>query len=161
MAVSSTSARIVRLRGGRREERSDSLAVEAPLTIAVDGEVVVTTMRTPGHDLELAAGWLVNESGVRTAADISAMGAFSARDDDSVDTVRVSLAAAVAPPRPRAFITTAACGVCSADVIAAPPSAAGPQRSATWSLEFASVPDLLTRMRDQQRAFDQIGRAHV
>ena len=161
MAVSSTSARIVRLRGGRREERADAVAVEAPLTIAVDGEVVVTTMRTPGHDLELAAGWLVNESGVRDAQGISAMGAFSARDDDTVDTVRVSLAPGVTPPRPRAFVTTAACGVCSADVIAAAPPPAGPLRSALWSLEFASLPATLGRMRDQQHAFDRTGSLHA
>ena len=42
-------------------------------TLSLDEDVLATVMRTPGHDLELAAGWLVVESGVRQAQDIARM----------------------------------------------------------------------------------------
>ena len=78
------------------------------------GEAIATLMRTPGHDLELAAGWLVVESGVRVADDIVTLRAC--REDDT-DRVHITLRDGVRPPRPRAFVTSAACGVCSADVL--------------------------------------------
>ena len=54
-----------------RVDRVDRVVVEAPLTIVVGGEVVATTMRTPGHDAELTAGWLVSEAGLREVDDIA------------------------------------------------------------------------------------------
>src|SRR5262249_62075426 len=91
---------------------SDVLADEAPLTLSLDDEVLAVLMRTPGHDLELAAGWLVAESGVRRPDDIARM--QEAREGDGV---RVSLRPGVTPPRSRAFVTSASCGVCSADLV--------------------------------------------
>lgn len=161
MGIATESRATVRIASGTAAERSDALAVEAPLTIILDGEVLATTMRTPGDDLELAAGWLVAESGVRSPDDITAMGAFATRDDDGVDTVRVALADAVPRPRPRAFVTTSACGVCSADVIAAVTPPAQPLRSSTFVLDPDQVPGLLTAMRDAQRAFDRTGALHA
>lgn len=54
-----------------RVDRVDRVVVEAPLTIVVGGEVVATTMRTPGHDAELIAGGLVSEAGLREVDDIA------------------------------------------------------------------------------------------
>lgn len=54
-----------------RVDRVDRVVVEAPLTIVVGGEVVATTMRTPGHDAELTAGGLVSEVGLREVDDIA------------------------------------------------------------------------------------------
>ncbi len=127
MAVTTTRRSIIRLRdasgepgattaaGDLRASRTpDDLAVEAPLVLGLDGEAIATVMRTPGHDLELAAGWLVVESGVERADDIDTL--RSCREDDT-DRVHITLRAGVRPPRPRAFVTAAACGVCSADVL--------------------------------------------
>jgi FdhD protein len=113
MGVTTDRRQIVRYLGGVGEDRADSIAVESPLTLVLDDEVLVTTMRTPGHDLDLAAGWLVNESGVRSSTDIVSMGAFASKGGEEVDTVRIALRAGVRPPRARAFVTTSACGVCS------------------------------------------------
>lgn len=112
MGVTTSGRSIVRVTATATDRRVDAVAVESPLTIVLDGDVMVTTMRTPGHDLDLAAGWLVNESGVRASTDIIGMGAFATATSDEVDTVRLSLAPGVRPPRPRAFVTTSACGVC-------------------------------------------------
>ena len=71
MAVTTTRRAIVRVPRRRRAygaltSTPDDLAVEDPLVLGLAGESIATLMRTPGHDLELAAGWLVVESGVRT-----------------------------------------------------------------------------------------------
>src|SRR3954470_12288416 len=76
----------------------DDLAVEAPLVLGLGGEAIATLMRTPGHDLELTAGWLVVESGVRAAADIVTLRACREADTDRV---HITLGEGVAPPRPR------------------------------------------------------------
>jgi FdhD protein len=161
MGVTTDRRSIVRFVGGVGDTRADIVAVESPLTVVLDGEVLVTTMRTPGHDLDLAAGWLVNESGVRRSQHVTTMGAFATANGDEVDTVRVSLADGVRPPRARAFVTNSACGVCSADILAAVSPPDGPLRSRGWSLPAEAALGLIDRMREQQRMFDQTGALHA
>jgi FdhD protein len=161
MGVTTSRRSIVRILDGLVDTRPDNVAVESPLTILLDDVVLATTMRTPGHDLELVAGWLVNESGVRSSAGIASMGAFATRQQDEVDTVRVSLAPGVEPPRPRAFATTSACGVCSADILAGVRPPDGPLHSADWRLPADTVLNLIDRMRDGQRMFDLTGALHA
>ena len=48
--------------GAASQDDFDPVVVEAPLSIAVGGEVLATTMRTPGHDEDLAVGWLASET---------------------------------------------------------------------------------------------------
>ncbi len=69
--MSGTSRRrVIQLRDGAVAEHGDSVAVEEPVEIIVDGVMASTTMRTPGHDVELALGWLVSEGVVRHADDV-------------------------------------------------------------------------------------------
>lgn len=56
---------------GGSAPRADFLAGEEPLAIRVDGTALTVTMRTPGDDLELAAGFLVSEAVIRSPADIA------------------------------------------------------------------------------------------
>ena len=64
MAVTTTRRAIVRMSpGAEPAARPDDLAVEDPLVLGLHGEAIATLMRTPGHDLELAAGWLVERAG--------------------------------------------------------------------------------------------------
>ncbi len=161
MGVTTSRRGIVRVIDGQVSTTTDAIAVESPLTVVLDGEVLVTTMRTPGHDLELVAGWLVNESGVRQSDHIASMGAFATHDDDAIDTVRVSLATGVRPPRPRAFVTSSACGVCSADVLAAFDGPDALLQSGDWALPANAIPRLLDSMREGQRMFEQTGALHA
>src|SRR3954471_14523599 len=92
-------------------ERPDALAVEEPLTLRVDSLVVTTTMRTPGHDLDLALGWLVAEGCIRRPDDVLTAIACDA------NTVDVSLAGGVTPPRVRLTTTSSACGICGSDAV--------------------------------------------
>jgi FdhD protein len=159
MAVTTTRRAIVRLpEGAERAASPDDLVVEAPLVLGLDGEAIATLMRTPGHDIELAAGWLVVESGVRRADDVETL--RQCREDDT-DRVHITLRHGVRPPRPRAFVTSAACGVCSADVLdLAPLQTSAPHRDG-WSVSRTVVAGLPDAMRTRQRAFDRTGGVHA
>ena len=69
----------------------DMLAVEEPLEIRVNGAPVTVTMRTPGHDLELAAGFLLTEGIIESADDIAAIRAADAETGAKSNTVDVEL----------------------------------------------------------------------
>jgi FdhD protein len=158
MPVSTTRRAVFRVRGGVGQSEPDDLAVEAPLSLALDAEVLAVLMRTPGHDLELAAGWLLVESGVERAEDIATMREI--RDVDA-DRVQIRLRPDVRPPRPRAFVTSAACGVCSTDVLDLSLLATGPLRSPGWTVSGEVLADLPERMRPHQRAFARTGGIHA
>ena len=163
MAVTTTRRAIVRVSGAADPQSHaapapDDLAVEAPLVLGLDGEAIATLMRTPGHDIELAAGWLVVESGVRSAGDVRTL--RQCREDDT-DRVHITLADDVRPPRPRAFVTSAACGVCSADVLDLSLLATAPPHDPGWTVARAVLSALPDAMRTRQRAFDKTGAVHA
>jgi FdhD protein len=159
MAVTTTRRAIVRLPEGAEPARTpDDLVVESPLVLGLHGDAIATLMRTPGHDVELAAGWLVVESGVRKAEDIATL--RQCREDDT-DRVHITLRDGVRPPRPRAFVTSAACGVCSADVLdLAPLQTSAPHRDG-WKVPRSVLAGLPDVMRLRQRAFDRTGGVHA
>src|SRR5436190_1817834 len=107
-------------RPGGSAARADFLAGEEPLGIRVDGTALTITMRTPGDDLELAAGFLVSEAVIRSPADIAEIKlcdgtACGHADHDGMGNIaEVTLAAGVglAPGARRNFMTTSACGIC-------------------------------------------------
>jgi FdhD protein len=150
----------------------DELTVEAPLNLIISDVVIATLMRTPGHDLELAAGWLTVESGVRSADDL--IGLRQCRTDDDlelrvgdgisgrgVDQVHLSLASGVEPPRPRAWVTGAACGVCSADVLDLTPLHRSDPHRPGWTVAAEVLQRLPDSVREQQRTFDRTGSLHA
>jgi FdhD protein len=159
MAVTTTRRAIVRVPADAEPiSAPDDLAVEDPLVLGLGGEAIATLMRTPGHDLELAAGWLVVESAVRSPDDVTTLRAC--REDDT-DRVHITLRDGVRPPRARAFVTSAACGVCSADVLDLSLVRTSAPHSAQWQVGrhvLAGLPDL---MRTKQRAFDRTGAVHA
>jgi FdhD protein len=159
MAVMTARRAIVRHRGGQpASAEGDELAVEAPLVLGLAGEAIATLMRTPGHDLELTAGWLNVESGVRGPLDIVTLRAC--REDDT-DRVHITLAAGVSEPRPRGYITSAACGVCSADVLDLAPLRRSQPHGDHWRVSTAGLAALPEAMRAHQRAFDRTGGVHA
>ena len=150
--------------------RADLLAAEEPLGIRVDGQAVTLTMRTPGDDLDLAAGFLVGEGIVAGAADIVTIKICSAdscghSDHDgagNVADVTLRPGIAVTPALRRNFLTTSACGVCgkaSIQELSVLPGLdlSGDQlrvRPAT----LAAMPD---RLRRAQRVFSTTGGLHA
>jgi FdhD protein len=152
--------------------RADLLAGEEPLGIRVDGTALTMTMRTPGDDVELAAGFLVGEAIVRGRDDIVAMkvcdgttcGHLDHRDDEIGNIVDIALAPGVAltSGARRGFMTTSACGVCgktSIDDICVLPQA--PLSADTTAFEPAVIASLPGRLREAQRVFSATGGLHA
>ena len=162
-----SSRRIVAVRGKSLEVRDDRVVGEAPLEIRAAGPhqdpvAVAVTMRTPGHEAELAVGFLRSEGLIRGDETITTSGGDPATLNQPDDTITVRLSkpfddSAVAE---RHFIATASCGICgktSIDEVAVrcDPIPSGPvvQRAVILAL-----PDL---MRAAQRAFDETGGLHA
>jgi FdhD protein len=159
MAVMTTRRAVVRVPvGGEPAVTPDDLVVEAPLVLGHVGEAIATLMRTPGHDIELAAGWLVVESGVGRAEDIVTLRAC--REDDT-DRVHIRLRDGVRPPRPRAFVTSAACGVCSADVLDLTLLRERAPHDEGWTVARSVLSTLPDTMRARQPTFDRTGGVHA
>jgi FdhD protein len=152
--------RVVRLRDDRVTEVPDLLAAEEPLEIRLEGEPVAVTMRTPGHDTELAVGFLVTEGIVRPADLESVIECRSDEGDGGV--VEIKLRSGVAPSAgwQRNFYATSSCGVCGkasieAVRVAAEPLGDGPEVSRH---KIQSLPDTL---RAAQRVFERTGGLHA
>src|ERR671937_3071225 len=107
--VAATS--IEKLKDGAREAMRDELAVEEPLEIRVDGEALAVTMRTPGEDEELAAGFLAGEGLIAGPEDIVEVGPTH---DFAANTVEVRTRSGLRrnPKDERSFYLTSSCGVC-------------------------------------------------
>ncbi len=119
---SKVRTRITVVEQGRRKIRDDQLAAEEPLEIRLQAgdetETVAVTMRTPGHDFELAAGFLHNEGIISDAASLRGISYCVDTDIDAeqrYNIVNVGLRTQHLPPLAtleRHFYTTSACGVC-------------------------------------------------
>jgi FdhD protein len=135
----------------QRDGERDEVAVEEPLEIRVDGAPLTVTMRTPGHDEELALGFLLGEAlidGPREAGPTEDLAA-------NVVDVRGPL---LRDPGARRFYTTSSCGVCgkgSLEEVAvhAPPLPAGPRVAREL---LAALPQRL-----RQPGFDRTGAMHA
>ena len=99
---SAAAVDVVRLPEGRNER--DRVAVEEPLEIRIGGRPVAVTMRTPGHDEELALGFCLSEGLQPHGARLP--------DDLAANTVDVEAPGFDAARLQRSFYTTSSCGVC-------------------------------------------------
>jgi FdhD protein len=157
-----TEVPIVAVRGGRAEQAADRLAVEAPLELRVrqgdDERALSITMRTPGHDDELAVGYLYCEGVLRDRAQVAAV-----ETSGDVVVVRLAAGAEVALDRvARALPTTSACGVCgkgSLDLIGGRPPA--PLAPGAPALSPQVVHGLPAALRRAQAAFAATGGLHA
>ncbi len=162
-----TTRRIVAVRGSALEVRDDRVVGEAPLEIRAAGPrqdpvAVAVTMRTPGHEAELAVGFLRTEGlieGTEVVGTTAGDPAKLSQPDDTI-IVRLSIPFESAQVAERHFIATASCGICgkaSIDEIAlrCEPLAPGPVVARAVIL---ALPDLL---RAAQPAFDETGGLHA
>jgi FdhD protein len=144
------SAEVTRLPGGARER--DVVAVEEPLEIRIGGAPVAVTMRTPGHDEELALGFCLSE-GLRPES-------ASLPEDLAANTVEVTAVEFDADRLRRSFYTSSSCGVCGKGAleavrVEAPPVESDLQVTATV---LGALPE---RLRDQQASFAETGGLHA
>ncbi|MFI0235520.1 formate dehydrogenase accessory sulfurtransferase FdhD [Streptomyces sp. NPDC016845] len=161
--------KVIRIRDGRVSTRPDTLVAEEPLEIRLNGKPLAITMRTPGDDFALAAGFLVSE-GVLGAADdlLNIVYCAGATQDGSntYNVVDVRTAPDVVLPDitlERNVYTTSSCGLCgkaSLDAVrttARFPIADTPPLRLTPEL-LSSLPD---RLREAQHVFDRTGGLHA
>jgi FdhD protein len=165
-----TSAHVLAVRGDHAAAREEALAGEEPLQLRAGGPGqvpvdVAVTMRTPGHEEELAAGFLVTE-GLVTQDELAAA-RFELADPGGAaqpeNEITVRLAARFDPARvpDRAFVATASCGICgkaSIDDVArrCPPLPAG-----TPAVLASMLPRLPDAMRRAQEVFSSTGSLHA
>lgn len=158
-------ARVVRFEGPGRRDDADTVAREEPLEIQVGGAPLAVVMRTPGHDAELAMGFLVSERVIRDPADVvSVRHCRQVRDPEAADNVvRVVLGEDVAvdwEALRRNLYASSSCGVCGKATIAnalacAPPLDPGPAFDAEL---LYRLPAALGRA---QPAFERTGGLHA
>jgi FdhD protein len=144
------TAETLRLPGGARVP--DRLAVEEPLEIRINGRPIAVTMRTPGHDDELALGFCLSEG-------IAARGA-RLPDDLAANTVEVDAYEFDPASVERHFYTSSSCGVCgkgALEAVAVEASRIAGSLRVTTAL-VASLPD---RLRAGQAAFAATGGLHA
>jgi len=147
---SAAAVDVVRLPDGRTER--DRVAVEEPLEIRIAGRPVAVTMRTPGHDEELALGFCLSE-GLRPA---------SARlpDDLAANTVDVDAPGFDASRLQRSFFTSSSCGVCGKGALEAV-AVETPRVESELRVPLAVVAALPDRLREAQAAFAVTGGLHA
>jgi FdhD protein len=130
----------------------DAVAVEEPLEIRVNGEPVAVTMRTPGHDEELALGFCLSEGVVAQSA--------APPLDLAANTIDVVADAFDASAVKRNFYTSSSCGVCGKGALDAV-AVDAPRVESRLRVAFAVVSELPQLLREAQAAFAATGGLHA
>ncbi|KQZ83103.1 formate dehydrogenase family accessory protein FdhD [Microbacterium sp. Root166] len=158
--------------GERR--RSDALAVEEPLEIRVGGHALTITMRTPGHDVELAAGFLVSEGVIARGEQFRSAihcggpgtgGPAAGTPENTYNVLDIALAPGVSLPEAsltRNFYTTSSCGLCGKASIDAVETVStydvATDAAILPAADLLAMPD---RLRAEQAVFGKTGGLHA
>ena len=159
----STSVPIVRYQSGAARDDHDELATEEPLEIRVRGRAVSVTMRTPGHDDELAAGFLLSEGMIRCKADVLAI--EPCRQNDGGNLVNVQLGPLVPVDFERLtrhVFASSSCGLCGKATIDAVRCQFPPlEVNDAFHVAVEMILSLPHRMREAQQTFSRTGGLHA
>jgi FdhD protein len=149
---------IRRKNDGSLEYSHDDLTIEEPLEIRIGRKTLATTMRTPGHDDELAAGFLVSEAIVRESREIA--GISETRDNvvivDLAAGVKVKLNSAQ-----RFGTISSSCGICGKSSIDAIRQNFPPIRSTSIRIDIDALLMLPEKLREAQSDFTRTGGIHA
>jgi FdhD protein len=153
--------------------RPDTLTVEEPLEVRLNGVPLTVTMRTPGHDIELVHGFLVSEGVIRSRDDVvmarycegAVVADESGHEENTYNVLDVTLAPGVAAPAAeltRNFFTSSACGVCGkASIEQLRAQTAWGVRDDPMRVPAAVITSLPDALRDEQRSFAKTGGLHA
>ncbi|MFI6667173.1 formate dehydrogenase accessory sulfurtransferase FdhD [Streptomyces sp. NPDC050481] len=161
--------KVIRIRDGAISSRPDTLVTEEPMEIRLNGKPLAITMRTPGDDFALAAGFLVSEGVLAHQSDLQNIvycAGATADGSNTYNVVDVKTAPGVVIPDitlERNVYTTSSCGLCgkaSLDAV---------RTTTRWPINdtpplridpdlLASLPD---RLRAAQQVFDRTGGLHA
>ena len=148
-AQTTARVRVTRVPGG---EAGDVVAVEEPLELRIGGIPVAVTMRTPGHDEELALGFAITEGLRPDGARVP--------DDLAANTVEVDAPGFDSARVQRSFYTSSSCGVCGKGALDAV-AVAAPRVESDLRVPAALVTTLPDRLVDGQTAFEATGGLHA
>jgi FdhD protein len=148
--------------GGRPGLRSDSLAVEAPLELRIRGRGVAVTMRTPGHDRELAAGFLLTERIITERRELKDIAACrgSLEPENTMDIFLATGVEVDFARLTRHVYATSSCGLCGKATIDAVRQQFPPVDSDV-NISVATLLRLPKQMRRAQATFAQTGGLHA
>jgi FdhD protein len=147
--------------GTALQRRPDQLIVEEPLEVHLDGHLVGTTMRTPGHDFELAVG-LVHGDGLLAGAPVLSCRycATGSAVESGFNIVSVETGGAAPAPTARVAASTSACGMCGSTAIEAMQARiASVPVGAPWPVELLA--DVPARVHPDQDLFAVTGAVHA
>ena len=168
---------IRRKQDGALEYLHDELTIEEPLEIRIGDKTVATTMRTPGHDEELAAGFLISEAIVRNCRDIVNI---SGRNYPDLNPLARGEADAPAPVRDNIVVVhlakdlkanlnamqrfgtiSSSCGICGKESIDAIRQKFPPVQSTSFRMQIETLLSLPQKLQDRQGDFARTGGIHA
>jgi FdhD protein len=154
---------VTKVTGRARSSADDAIAVERALEIRVDGRALAVTLRTPGHDRELALGFLAGEGVIARAEDVASLAESAAGCSDQPDAVEVRLARGVTldwTKLERHFAATAACGLCGRAHLESLRAGLAPMAVET-RVDPETLEALPARLREAQATFEATGGLHA
>jgi len=149
--------RVDEWKDGRVHSFQDCLVAEEPLEIRVNEEPFTVTMRTPGHDLELAAGLLFTEGVIQSGSEIASISLVSGKNTISAT---VENAVAIDEFR-RNFAATAACGICGKTSIESIRRRGIARPASRLVLAAETLCSLPEKLRSSQPVFGKTGGLHA
>ena len=158
------SEKIIRHRGdGELEYQPDDLTIEEPLEIRVGSQTIATTMRTPGQDNELAAGFLVSEGIINSGEQIVRTSCPDhARNRENIICVELDNGVKVrAAPMQRLGTITSSCGICGRESIAAMRQKFPAISQSEARISRETLVALPEQMRQHQGEFARTGGIHA
>ena len=164
MSESVTQHRAFKWRTGAMREEPDRLAVEEPLEIRLGGRRFTLTMRTPGHDEELAAGFLLAEGFINARGELGEIRRLrdlkGAPDPNAIDVILNVPAAGLRERLQRNFVVSSSCGICGKTSIEAIERRIEPLTS-TVAIAVPALLRLSAMMREAQQVFAATGGLHA
>jgi FdhD protein len=153
---------VQRFIGNTSQKKPDVVVREEPLELRMAGQTLTTTMRTPGHDFELALGWALSEGTIAAMGDVQKVSyCVSSKLEQRFNVVNIKLRAGVNPKlSPRHSLSSSACGVCGKSSLQELEV-----RCAGLPSGLVVLPEVLYQMpdglRQAQRVFDSTGGIHA
>src|SRR2546423_13307791 len=162
---SSHRARVLRYGGESGDRVDDQLAAEEPLEIRIAGQPLTLMMRTPGHDRDLALGFLYGEGIIRSADEVAALTVVPNGEHPDLENV---IDGQLAPSAPgvdqrwqRNFLSASSCGLCGVSSIESIHEAAPPLPDDELSIDPEVIYGLDARLREEQAIFARTGGLHA
>ena len=151
---------VVAVSQGARDLRPETIVVEEPLELRLDDAPLAVTMRTPGHDVELAAGFLVTEGIVSDFRVVNSI----AHCDETRNVVEIRTepgATGVRRPEARHFFASSSCGICGKATLEALRTFAKPLHADGVRVDAKLLEALPARLRAAQPLFRETGALHA